>query len=213
MNLKEAFQAQNIINDLSDHAANYLNQTDNVVTIKEKHFRSKAVEGQSDEEIDTTNYESKKFPADKVIDFMIMLIDEREKLAHAINAAKLKMDFDLDAAVYSNRKRHALASTLDRLVSLKSSHIIHKNQGRGYVFNKEGNQTEYRYDVERIQTIDFDRNKLRKLIKNIYAKADSISNEIDKALIHTQVDYIFPFDIHGDNDSIIEDFVAENSIK
>ncbi|MBR1728353.1 MAG: formate dehydrogenase [Selenomonadaceae bacterium] len=207
MNLKEAFQAQNIINSLSEHAENYLMQTGNVVTVKEKHLRSKAVEGQADEDIDTTNYEDKKFPAEGVIEFLIKLIDERSKLAHAINEAKLKMDFDLDAAVYTNRKRHILASTLDRLVRLQSSHIVHKNLGRGYVFNKEGNQTEYRYDIERIQTIDFDRNKLRKQIKDVYAKADQVSNEIDAALINTQVNYEFPFDIHGDNDSIIEDYI------
>ena len=36
MNLKEAFQVQNIINDLFDHAKSYLMETNNVVTVKEK---------------------------------------------------------------------------------------------------------------------------------------------------------------------------------
>ena len=212
MNLKEAFQAQNLMNDLLTHAGSYLLKIDNVVTVKEKHFRSKAVEGQSDEEIDMTNYESKKFSAESVINFLIHLIDEREKLAHAINKAKSAMELDLDAAVYSNRCRHHTASTiLDNLIKLQSSHTILKNQGRGYVFNKEGNQTEYRYDIERIQTIDFDRNELRKIAKEIYDKADKVSKEIDMALIHTQVDYVFPFDIHGDNDSIIEDYINANN--
>ena len=178
------------------------------MTIKEKHFRSKAVEGQADEEMDMTNYDSKKFAAESVIDFILKLIDEREKLAHAINLAKSKMDFDLDTAVDTNKKRHSLTSVLDGLTRLQSSHIVRKNQGCGYVFNKEGNQTEYRYDIERIQTIDFDRNKLRKLVKDIYSKADKVSNDIDAALIHTNVDYEFPFDMHGDEDSIIEDYIA-----
>ena len=210
MNLKEAFQVQNIINDLFDHAKSYLMETNNVVTVKEKHFRSKAVDGQPDEEIDVTDFNSKKFPAEYVIEFIIRLIDEREKLAHAIRSAKSNMDFDLDAAVDSNKKRHSLAEALDWMARLQSTHTIHKNLGRGYVFNKEGNQTEYRYDIERIQTIDFDRNKLRKRIKDLYKKADKISNDIDAALIHTQVDYVFPFDIHGDNDSIIEDYINLN---
>ena len=78
------------------------------------------------------------------------------------------------------------------------------------VYN-EGNQTEYRYDIERVQTIDFDRNKLRKIIKNLYSKADSVSNDIDLELLDTKVDYEFPFDMHGDNDSIIEDYINSSN--
>ena len=211
MNLKEAFQAQNTINNLFNHAQDYLNRIDNVVTVKEKHFRSKAVEGQTDEIYDVTNVESKKFPADKIIEFLLKLIDEREKLAHAVAAAKAKMDFDLDTAVYTNKNRHSLAGTLDWMTSLQSSNIVQKNQGRGYVFNNEGNQTEYRYDIERIQTIDFDRNKLRKIVKALYNKADEVSNNIDLALLNTKVDYEFPFDVHGDNNSIIEEYINSSN--
>ena len=210
MNLKEAFQVQNIINDLFSYATNYLMSTENVVTVKEKHFRSKAVEGQTDEERDMTNYDSKKFSAESIINFLMRLLEEREKLSHAINAAKAQMNFDLDSAVDTNRNRHKLTDTFDQLVRLQSVHTIHRNQGRGYVFNKEGNQTEYRYDIERIQTIDFDRKKLRGIVKSIYSKADEVSNSIDMALLNTKVDYEFPFDLHGDNDSIIEEYINAN---
>ena len=71
---------------------------------------------------------------------------------------------------------------------------------------------EYRYDIERIQTIDYDRNKVRKLLKELYAEADKVSTEIDMALLNTQVNYELPFDIHGDYDSIIEDFIEKNSL-
>ena len=207
MNLKEAFQVQNVINTLSSHAEVYLSKNENLISVKEKHFRSKAVEGQADEERDMTDYESKKFPVESVVNFLLKLIDEREKLAMAINKAKLGMEFDLDSAVYTNRKRHDIAGVLDKLVRLQSSHVIYRNQGRGYVFNKDGNQTEYRYDIERIETIDYDRNKVRGIAKNIYSKADEVSNDIDAALINVQVDYEFPFDIHSDSDTIIEDYI------
>ena len=209
MNLKDAFQTQNAFNRLSDHATEYLEETGVLMTIKEKHFRSKAVAGQADEELDVTNYDEKKFPTDGVIKFLFRLIEEREKLSHAIHAAKSQMSFDLDTAVDANRRRHALASTLDALVRQQSSKVIQKNAGRGYVFNKEGNQTEYRYDIERIQTIDYDRNKVRKMLKELYAEADKVSTEIDMALLNTQVNYELPFDIHGDLDSIIEEFIEQ----
>ena len=210
MNLKEAFQAQNVFDRLMNHARNYLSETENLMTVKEKHFRSKSVAEQSDEELDVTNYDTKKFPAGDVIRFLIRLIEEREKLSHAIHAAKAQMSFDLDTAVDANRRRHSLANTLDALVRQQSSKGILKNAGRGYVFNKEGNQTEYRYDIERIQTIDYDRNKVRRLLKKLYEEADKVSTEIDLALLNTQVHYELPFDIHGDYDSIIEDYIEQN---
>ena len=38
MNLKEAFQTQNAFNRLSEHATEYLDDSDVLMTIKEKHF-------------------------------------------------------------------------------------------------------------------------------------------------------------------------------
>ena len=210
MNLKDAFQTQNMFNKLSEHADNYLSDRDNVMTFKEKHFRSKVAPDQTDEELDVTNYNTKKFPAGDVIRFLIRLIEEREKLSHAIHAAKAQMSFDLDTAVDANKRRHSLALTLDSLVRQQSAHLIQKNAGRGYIFNKEGNQTEYRYDIERIQTIDYDRNKVRQLLKKLYEEADRVSTEIDLALLNTKVNYELPFDIHGDYDSIIEEFIEKN---
>lgn len=210
MNLKEAFQAQNVLIRLFDYSVAYIGTIDNVITVKEKHFRSKAVKDLEDETVDATNLESKKFPADKVIDFVLKLIDEREKISKAINKAKLNMDFDLDSAVDANKKRHVIVDTFNYLISIKSSNTVQKNLGKGFIFNNEGNQVEYRYDIERIQTIDFDRERLRRIVKGIYRKADEVSNQIDLALLNTQVDYELPFDIHGDYDSIIEDYVNSN---
>ena len=208
MNLKEAFQAQNKLKKLFSFASGYLDDEKNLISTTEKHFRSKAAEGQPDEKINIVVDD--KFPPDKVIDFLLMLIDEREKLAEAIHAAKSSMQFDLDSAVDVNKKRHSAASTLRDLRRIKSSSLLEKNAGVGYVFNKDGNQVTYRYDIERVKTIDFDRNRVRELIKKIQAKADKVSNEIDAALISTPVDYEFPFDVNASNLEVIEDFVTNH---
>ena len=42
MNLKEAFQAQNKLSELMRYIILYLSDSDNVMTITEKHLRSKA---------------------------------------------------------------------------------------------------------------------------------------------------------------------------
>ena len=205
MNLKEAFQAQNKIEKLFDFFSGYLDDEKNLISVTEKHLRSKAVEGQQDEKIDIIV--DNKFPPDKVIDFLLMLIDEREKLAKAIHAAKSSTKFDLDSAVDVNKKRHSAAETLRGLREFKSSSLLEKSAGVGYVFNKEGNQTTYRYDIERVKTIDYDRNRVRELIKKIQTQANKVSNEIDAALIITTVKYKLPFDMNATNLEIIEDFV------
>ncbi|MBE8949348.1 MAG: formate dehydrogenase [Quinella sp. 3Q1] len=207
MNLKEAFRAQNKIERLFEFVSGYLDDGKNLISTTEKHLRSKAAEDQPDEKIDIVV--DNKFPPDKVIDFLILLIDEREKLARAIHAAKSSMQFDLDSAVDVNKKRHAAIEILRTLRNFKSSSSLEKNAGVGYVFNREGNQTTYRYDIERVKTIDFDRNRVRELIKKLQTKADKISNEIDAALISTVVDYEFPFDVNAGNLEVIEDFVSK----
>lgn len=205
MNLKEAFQAQNKLENMFEFVTDYLGDENKLISVTEKHFRSKAAEGQQDEKINIVVED--KFPPDKVIDFLILLLDERDKLARAIHVAKSSMTFDLDSAVDVNKKRHLVANTLRDLRQFKSSSLIEKNAGTGYVFNKEGNQTTYRYDIERVKTIDFDRNRVRELIKALQAEADKVSNEIDAALISTPVEYELPFDAHASNLEVLEDFV------
>lgn len=207
MNLKEAFQAQNKIEKLFDFVSGYLDDGKNLISVTEKHFRSKAAEGQPDENINIVV--ENKFPTDKVIDFFLMLIDEREKIAKAIHAAKNSMAFDLDSAVDVNKKRHLAIERLRDLRQFKSSSLIEKNAGVGYVFNKEGNQTTYRYDIERVKTIDFDRNRVRDLIGKLQATANKISNEIDAALISTTVNYEVPFDMNAGELEVIEDYVSK----
>ncbi|MBR2519112.1 MAG: formate dehydrogenase [Selenomonadaceae bacterium] len=207
MNLKEAFQAQNKIEKLFEFVSEYLGDEKYFTSVTEKHFRSKAAEGQPDEKINIVVEE--KFPPDKMIDFMLILIDEREKIAQAIHAAKKSMKFDLDSAVDVNKKRHQALEKLRALLQFKSSSLIQKNAGVGYVFNKEGNQTTYRYDIERVKTIDFDRNRVRKLIKKLQKKADKVSNEIDVALLSTNVNYKLPFDAHASEFEILEEFVSD----
>lgn len=207
MNLKEAFQAQNTLEKLFSFVAGYLGDEEKLISVTEKHLRSKAAEGQQDEKIDIVV--ENKFPPDKVIEFFMVLLEERDKLARAIHAAKSSMEFDLDSAVDVNKKRHLVAATLRDLRQLKSSSLLEKNAGVGYIFNTEGNQTTYRYDIERVKTIDFNRNHVRELIVKLQAEADNISNNIDSALVSTTVDYEMPFDMHASTLEVIEDFVNE----
>ena len=60
--------------------------------------------------------------------------------------------------------------------------------------------------MEVVTTIDFDRNKVREIVKKLQVEADKVSNEIDAALIGTQVDYVLPFDTHASAVEILEEY-------
>ena len=209
MNLKEAFQAQNKIFELLDYISDYLSVEDNVMTVTEKHLRSKALAGQQDDSVDVSRKSEEMFEVGKLIDIWQQLMNEKEQLGLAIGKAKAGMSFNLDAAVDANKSRRAFLMTMQRLANRKSSHELQKGEGRGYVFNNDGNQTTYFYDIDRIKTIDYDRNKVRAMVKELTRVSDEVSIKIDEALLHTQVDYEPKFVLAGEESFIIEELMEK----
>jgi hypothetical protein len=209
MNLKEAFQAQNKIVELLDYISGYLFVEDNVMTVTEKHLRSKALAGQQDDSVDVSCKSEEMFEVGKLIDIWQQLMNEKEQLGLAIGKAKAGMSFNLDAAVDANKSRRAFLMTMQRLANRKSSHELQKGEGRGYVFNNDGNQTTYCYDIDCIKTIDYDRNKVRAMVKELTRVSDEVSIKIDEALLHTQVDYEPKFVLAGEESFIIEELMEK----
>ena len=209
MNLKEAFQAQNKIGELMNYITYYLSNSDNVMTVTEKHLRSKALAGQQDESVDVSRKADEGFDVGRLLGIWQELMAEKERLGMAIGKAKAGMEFNLDAAVDGNKSRRAFLATLQNLANRKSSHELQKREGRGYVFNKDGNQTEYVYDIDRILTIDYDRNKVRAMVKELNRVSDEVSIKIDEALLQTQVDYAPKFELAVENRFILEELMEK----
>ena len=209
MNLKEAFQAQNKIGELMSYINRYLSDEDNVMTIMEKHLRSKALAGQQDDTVDVSRKADEGFDVGRLLAIWQELMGEKERLGAAIGKAKASMAFNLDAAVDANKSRRAFLSMLQELANRKSSHELQKGEGRGYVFNNDGNQTSYCYDIDRIMTIDYDRNKVRAMVKDLNRVSDEVSIQIDEALLQTQVDYAPKFDLVGENRFILEELMEK----
>ncbi len=209
MNLKEAFQAQNKIGELMSYINRYLSDADNVMTITEKHLRSKALAGQQDDTVDVSRKADEGFDVGRLLAIWQELMEEKERLGAAIGKAKVGMAFNLDAAVDANKSRRAFLSMLQELANRKSSHELKKGEGRGYVFNNDGNQTSYCYDIDRIMTIDYDRNKVRAMVKELNRASDEVSIKIDEALLQTQVDYAPKLDLAGENRFILEELMEK----
>lgn len=209
MNLKEAFQAQNKISELMSYINRYLSDADNVMTITEKHLRSKALAGQQDDTVDVSRKADEGFDVGRLLGIWQELMEEKERLDAAIGKAKAGMGFNLDAAVDANKSRRAFLGMLQELANRKSSHELQKGEERGYVFNNDGNQTSYCYDIDRILTIDYDRNKVRAMVKELNRSSDEVSIKIDEALLQTQVDYVLKFDLAGENRFILEELMEK----
>ena len=58
-------------------------------------------------------------------------------------------------------------------------------------------------------TIDYDRNKVRAMVKELTRESDEVSIKIDEALLHTQVDYEPKFDLAGEESFIIEELMEK----
>ena len=133
------------------------------MTVTEKHLRSKVVPEQADEDVDCS-----------------------EKFYMAYNPMTVLRAWH--ALMEEKARRHFL-KTLARLSEQRSTSRMKRGTGKGYVFNKDGNQPPYCYDIEVVKTIDYDRNVVRRMQEALSKTAADTSRALDEALLNVQVDY------------------------
>ena len=211
MNLKEAFRFQNKLQGLMMEAEAILGCPTNVTKVQSTYLRKKVMaEAENEtvlEEHDTEYGEQ----ITELAEFLVYLLEEREKLGVAIREAKNGVDLPagLDGEVSLNGKRQEVAAIFRRMADLRSSEVLIANGGTGYRFNNEGNQVVYRCDVKRVTTINFDRNKIRKLCTALNKKSDETSAALDAALVNTVVAYAPPFDVNDTFADVFESFAGD----
>lgn len=212
MNLKEAFRFQNKLQSMMDEAQGILGREQNITKVQNTYLRKKVMAEAEDEttfDLPATEYSEQ---ITEVAVFLLFLLEQREKLSAAIHKTKSVLDLPagLDGEVGLNGKRQEIACLLRRMAGLRASETLIAGGGTGYRFNNEGNQVTYRCDVKRVVTINFDRNKIRKMCGDLSRKADEVSAALDAALVNAQVNYTAPFDV---NDTFAEAFEGylENS--
>lgn len=201
MKLKEAFRYQNALKSWIESAEYFLMDRDNVVKIKETHKRSIANPDVNDE-IKEINNRSMDVTPNTIIDFLFELIVEKNKVSLAISEAKRKNDVDLDATIEINKTNQRLAKVYKNLSNIKNTERV--RQDKAYKFNAEGNQTPYYYDVEEVTSIDYDRDKVRKLQKKIEAENDSKSTEIESLQLNIEVNHTPKYDVNDSFEDLVE---------
>lgn len=202
--LKEAYRYQNYLQRLINEARNYLVKSDFTTTTKQTHYRSKANSADKDEtQIIDKPYDVDFTPND-AINFIMDVIEEKELLSKAIDDAKKAATIDLDASGAMNRVKQEYINVLELLGRTKPRKST--KTGTAYKFNVNGDQVPYYYEVEEVVTIDYDRNKVKSLIKKLRRETDEVSQDMDKALVTVEVDYAPRWDV----DTPLEDAILSN---
>ena len=194
MNLKESYRYANYLDSLLRRAYTYLGNTGFVTTTVEEHLRSKSNPDVDDETIEVQKPYDVEFTPNDVIDFVVKVIEEKEKLSEAIAEAKSTTEINIDNAISMNKKKQGFVSVLNGIADIKPSET--KTTSKSYKFDINGEQKPYVYDVNRKTSIDFDRTDVRNLIKKYLKETDEISAKLDLIEITTQVDFTPTWDIN-----------------
>ena len=186
MNLKESYRYANYLDSLLRRAYTYLGNTGFVTTTVEEHLRSKSNPDVDDETIEVQKPYDVEFTPNQVIDFVVKVLDEKEKLSEAIAEAKSTTEINIDNAISMNKKKQGFVSVLNGIADIKPSET--KTTSKSYKFDINGEQKPYVYDVNRKTSIDFDRTDVRNLIKKYLKEIDEISSKLDLIEITTHGD-------------------------
>ena len=201
MNLKESYRYANYLDGLLSTAYTYLRNKGFVTTTVEEHLRKQSNPDVENETIEVQKPFDVEFKPNQVIDFVVRVLNEKNKLSDAIAEAKSTTEINIDNAISMNKKKQAFVSVLNGIADIKPSEI--KTTSKSYKFDINGEQKPYVYDVNRKTSIDFDRTDVRNLIKKYLKETDEISAKLDLIEITTQVDFVPLFDINSKFEELV----------
>lgn len=215
MVLKEAFHAQNVLNNWISEIQSILSKKKLFTKTVEKHLKSKAYSEAEDETVEAVNIYAQVMPrksngeqltAQELLDFAMALLSHREALSTVISDVKKNLPIDLDVSVHMADKKRTMARYLSTITSITSEE--NTSEAIGYKMDNEGKQTAYRYPVETVTTINFDRNKFREQQRRLMAEASEISAKVDCLMVTTEVPFESSFDFEGSLNDAVETYFA-----
>ena len=206
MILKEAFRLQNFLTVKIQECNRFLIKNGNIMSVTEKHLKSKGNPNAVDEEIKVSK--DTEYQANDVIDLAMDLMTEKEKLSRAISQAK-RTGRDVDMELSINKTKQQFIQMLTIMNGYKSSE--EKTTGRDYMINQNGDQTTYVYPVETVTTIDFGRNKVKGILSRLRKEVDETSNAVDQINVSLQVDYEPKYEVGDSFEDVMEAFLASRA--
>jgi len=214
ISLKESFRILNILDQHTTSLLSYISNKSNSLKVEEIHLKSKVTDNQ-DETIDQTTERQYKCSVTDISFLISQLINEKLILSLAIENAKKNLylesqengeNLTLDTGILFAKKSRELSNSLKYLLDLKPSEA--KSQGKDYIFNIEGNQVEYKFPIEKKISLDFDRNEINTLYKQMMNRANTLSTQIEGAMLKEIVEFVPTYDILSSTSEIVEEYLS-----
>jgi len=217
ISLKESFRILNILDQHTSSLLSYISNKSNSLKVEEIHLKSKVTEN-PDETIDQTTERQYNCSVTDISFLISQLIDEKLVLSLAIEKAKKNLFLDwkengenlitLDTGILYAKKSRELSNSLKYLLDLKPSEA--KSFGKDYIFNMEKNQVEYKYPIEKKTSLDFDRNEINSLYKQLLNRSNTLSTQIEGAMLKEIVEFAPIYDILSSTSEIVEEYLSNN---
>lgn len=210
MNLKEAYRYQNVMTEVLTEAISTLSHEYVVTTRKCTNLLSKVDKDMQDESYVDQPVRMTFSHLDKVTElaeFAMYVLKEKETLARAIRDAKAHSQIDMDAQVGLNALRQRVAKTLRGMNAYKTEERTILKGGRGYRFDANGNQVEFLCDQTVVRRINFDRDKVRKMMDKIENESNMISTLVDSELVNSEVYFAPSFSVNDSFEEMFEHYL------
>ncbi len=192
MNLKESFRYEKFLTNLFNEGRRRL--MEKPTYLEYVHHRHAAYPKHKDETLIEEGNIS--IPGnDIVLSFLLYVIKEKEHLGEAIRTAKQNTAGMADVELQLNAMRRALYGDIRRLMEYEAETVVHRDEGIGHFIGEDGEQKDYKYDIDHVTKLNFPRNKFGETATSLIRKAESVSNYIEKQLVDTTVDYDPPFEV------------------
>lgn len=201
MVLKEAYHYMNYLNNLINEAEGLLKTPGFITKVTEIHKKSKSNPDADDETIEVQPSIEYNFTPMELCDFVQKVIDEKTILFSKIIEAKKNTEIDIDSSISVNKAKQSFLEYLQSMLNIKPRQYT--STGTGYNFNNEGVQVPYNYEIQNTQNIEYDKNKVKEIIKNLRKETEDTSIKLDVIQATTEVDYIPIWDINDTLDDIL----------
>ena len=207
MVLKEAFREQNFLDNLITQATYFISRTENIIQKKQEHMRKASNPEAENEIVEVPRSVEVDYTPNDVVNFIMNVVEEKEKLTKAIAVAKAQSEIDIDSSISLNKTKQTISKILKNMSEIKSGESL--STARAQKFNVAGDPVSYSYDVKTVSTIDFDRNLVKSLAKKLNKDSDVVSTQIDKLNVSLEVDYSPIYEIGDSLDDCIEIFLKK----
>jgi|WetSurMetagenome_2_1015567.scaffolds.fasta_scaffold13707_6 hypothetical protein len=211
MNIKDAYRYQKVLAEHINTLNEWLWNNDYICETEETHLKSKSNSEANDEVIIKEIDKPFSCTVENIMFLINDIINEKLKLTIAVESIKRHFILDwkennefitLDSAIEFNKNTRDFISGLKYILDIKSHES--KKIGIDYTFNINKEQVEYKYPIEIITKINYNRNIINNLYKSQLNKADQISVLIESAMLKDVLDFTPKYSIYDSLNDIID---------